>query len=709
MISRALCVAALASAVIAAGKPRIQLTESERVERGLAIVRLDPKLGARPGECDDLAVSDLSIAVGVRPAKVTSVERVPRPLRHWLLIDISESAEAKRAEAMRSAAQYVREVMAPGVDAAAVVTVDEDAILVAGPSTDPEALAREIERILPGGWSALRDGFDTVLRQIRGDRHEHLVLFWTDGQDQSSVIRNEELYRTLERAPNATVFPIALRSQESNFPPPPGMTFMEVALRSRGEVFVSSDPRWLDRVRGWIARRFTVGFVPPPETTESPAVSKLVIDVPGKRCQVTLLDDPFARPDPVSGASLPAPEAWVRLHKPARQADEFRCESGEGTPPWEQPLKADETGVSGCMLDLVQSPGPHVSERDGNLRYGQQSARIVSRRIRVVAPDLPKLPTDAAAAVDAVVAAAGGHPEARSELIVEGNALLAQRARVAMSLFAMRGDYHAFALERLRKFAQTELREIERDLAKAFPQSSAAEIAAAAAASRAGRRAIEAARNPTDGDLVRVLAVWIRDLPVDVLLRDLERRLIDARIRGGTAASLAARWSAVSERFGVPSRIRIAAPLALIHDEEQDVVGFVRVLFPRPERIAPPDRWLAARDGFIDARLPRRPLGLALVESLATQPSVGEALAARAYRAVALRYAPLDPSNRREPGQPYARARVSLTLEATARAAEPVARVSLDADVDGSGDQLAILRLSPTVSGDPTLAALLAK
>ena len=114
---------------------------------------------------------------------------------------------------------------------------------------------------------------------------------------------------------------------------------------------------------------------------------------------------------------------------------------------------------------------------------------------------------------------------------MEANALLAQRARIATSLFAERADYHEFALDRLRRFAEEDLRAIEHDLARAFPGKPADEIAAAARASRAGHRAIEVARTPTDADVARVLAAWIRDVPAAEILQGVEKRLIGARIR----------------------------------------------------------------------------------------------------------------------------------------------------------------------------------
>ena len=43
------------------------------------------------------------------------------------------------------------------------------------------------------------------------------------------------------------------------------------------------------------------------------------------------------------------------------------------------------------------------------------------------------------------------------------------------------------------------------------------------------------------------------------------------------------------ERFGTPEHVRIAAPLVLLRDPQQDVIGLVRIVLPRPERFRPPE------------------------------------------------------------------------------------------------------------------------
>jgi hypothetical protein len=298
-------------------------------------------------------------------------------------------------------------------------------------------------------------------------------------------------------------------------------------------------------------------------------------------------------------------------------------------------------------------------------------------------------------------------PSAPTPFLMEGNALLAQRARIATSLFAERADYHDFALDRLRRFAEDELRAIERDLARDYHGMPPDAIAAAARASRAGRRAIEAAQTPTDADVARVLAAWIRDIPAAEVLQGVEKRLVDARIRAQATGSLEAHWTALRERFGTPANERIVAPLVLLRDPRQDLIGLVRIVLPRPERFFAPEHPLGRGEKPVDARLPLRPLALMLVDALAARTEVGAALAALRYDASSLAYEPLDPPDPRDRMRPFARACVTLTLEAPPQPGGSSPRARLDADVDGSGESLVILRLDAVVTGDSRLGALL--
>ena len=628
------------------------------VRRGLLTLRLDPRGDAAPGECDDLSRGDLVVTVGGTQVPVTSLERVPRPERHWLLLDISESAEGRRNEAKRSAAEYAREVMTPGVDAAALLTVDEDTLLVSAPETDPEAIARRIEAIPAGGSSALRDGLDLVLRQVEGDRHEQLILYWTDGQDNTSLGRIEDLFETLRRAPNATIFPIALMPMKSLRPgeAPLGAFLFDVAKRSGGEVFTSTDARWLDQVRGWIARRFAVAFNPP-EDLDGP----LALSAPGKRCQITVLPDPFARPDAVAGTAAPPPPAWTRLHaKQRRTTDDAACASSPDSSPWEWPMRAASEKLGGCMLDVIVPPGALFGRRTDWKSLIQGSVRIGARDVHVRAPELDALPGSLVDVLDALVPADGTDADWRSPFVVEGSALLAQRARIAASLFATRGDYRDFALQRLHQLAREELAAIERDFRRTFPDLSDREVANVARASRAGRRGVQATRTPTDADLARVLAAWLGDISAQDLLVEWERRLVNRRLTGSTTEA-AARWKRLRDVWAMPQQYRVAGPLVLVHDPQRDVVGFWRVVLPRPEWFMERAAARPASPERPEDRLPERPLGLWLVDELAKSPGVLPRLAG--YSCSGVDYESMDPAWRSTPEHPYRRVRVALTFD----------------------------------------------
>jgi hypothetical protein len=582
--------------------------------------------------------------------------------------------------------------------------------LIAGPTTDPRELADKISDVGPGGWSALRDGLDTVLRQIQGDRHEHVVLYWTDGEDQASALRAEDLLATLGRAKNATVFPISLLPRGARFPPPPlvGAVFTDVARASGGEVFVSSDPSWLDRVRGWLGRRFTVSLeVPTGRSVGRSARKRLELTTPGKRCKVTYLPDPFAGPDPVAGEAMPTPGTWRRLHDKSREADDPACLMPDGRASWDWPLNVTGTELSGCVLDVVRSSGPIVRERNGSLSYKFQSPRFAARDIRVAAPPLTSLPDDAAAAVASIIAADDDPGPALSPYFMDGGALLTMRAQIAASLFAGRADYHDFAVTRLARLAQDELRTISADFVKMFPDLPHDQIAAIARASRAGARALASANTPTDSDMARVLAAWIADVQAAELLRRIEGREIDARLAGGSLLDAERRWSAVRGRFAIPSRVRIVAPLALIHDPSQDVVGFVRVVLPRPEGFRKPDPRPPAQRPRESDRIIGRPLALGMMDDLASDPEIGKALADGGYHVVAIEYGELEPPFQHEPNQPFERARVTVRLAAPAADGGDGRRVSLEADVSASRDgPFSVGQFTSTVVGDPDLAAL---
>lgn len=663
--------------------------EHAEVTRGIAIVRIDPRRGAPTGACDDLSPADLTVTVGGTPATVTSVERMPRPDRHWLLIDTSGSAEGRRNEAKRSAREYVREVMTSGEDRAALLTVDEDTLLQAGPTSDLKALSESIDRIVTGFDSSLRDGLSDVLLQVEGDRHEHLILYWTDGLDSTSLTTESELMAVLAAAPNATIFPIALFPERK--PGETGRTvggfLFDVAKRSGAEVFSSSDARWLERVRGWITRRFAVAYAPAVETASGPVAFALR----ERRCQLTVLPDPFARADPLAGAAQPTPDSWRRIYeKQRRKTDDASCAAAAQGTTWDWPLEAGPDGLVGCLLDVVKAPGPLVNRHDGPGPVDVLPARFALRKVRVTAPPLDALSASLDDAFDAFA----------FDATIEGSAFLTQRARLAASLFAARSDYRDFALARLGDAARHEMRGIELGLARDFPELPPDRIAAAAKASRAGRRALLAAEQPTDADLARVLASWVRDRPAKEVVLAWERRLIGAHLAGTGRPDDAERWIRARDRLAVPESVRVVTPLIALHDPDRDTIGFERIVLPRPEGFEERSLKTRASKDRPDDRLPETPQALWLVDRLLADARVASELRAGAYAVAGTTYAELDPAWKANPGHPFRRARVSVTLVSAARKARLEARADVEAP---PGMPETLLAFAAQASGDRAL------
>ncbi len=650
-----------AGAAVSPVEPPI-LEESALAEGGLVLVRLDPRHDAAPGACASLTADDLAVSIDGAPVRVAAVEHVARPDRHWLLIDSSGSTYVRRDEAKRAAARYVREVMTPGIDRAAVVTVSDELTLVSGPSNDAASLASRIDAIPMGGLSALRDGLDMVLRQIAGQRREQLLLYWTDGGDTTSRGSLEDLLATMARAPHVTVFPILLLPSHGLPLSVDNMFLSEIARRSGGEVLLSNDRQWLDRLRGWIERRFLVGLAIPEGTPKG----RVSIALRGNACELTVLRDPFADAPAVAGGALDAPRSWAHRHARARMADDAACVSGPDDESWTWPWTDEGKALSGCALDDSRPP-----------------RRPAARRLSIAAPPVRSLPSSFE---DALL---GANPPA----VISGEALLVTRARIATSLFAHRNDYREFALAALARRGEDDITAIAADLRRTYPELPADRADRIARASRAGRRALESVEAPTDADLADVLTAWISDIPAkDVFIR-WERRLIDSLIANGADKDVDREWSTHRARFVASSGPKTLAPLVLVKDG--GVIGFHRIVLPDPDR----DYSL----GDPEDRIPRWPIALRLVERTAARSSVGGLLREGGYRATSIAEEPAGIAATSSSGEPYRKSHVVVTLEAPGSR-----RAVLDATLRAADDgSVSIVRLAATVTGDVTLDAAL--
>lgn len=631
MGARDLILIVLAASTVHAQEPApLDAGAAERVEsvRALLTVRLDPKLGAAPGECERLAAADLAVYDDAGPARVVAVERVPPPDRHWLVIDISASAEGARREAKRSAARYVREILGSDRRRASLLTVDDDLRLVEGPTSDAALLASRVEEIPAGGSSLLIDGIEDVLRQIEGDRREHLVVFWSDGHDSGSWTSTSEILDRIRKTSNATIVPLAITIGAGGPSRPASPWLFDVADRSGGEVYGSHDPAWLGRIRGWLDRRFVVTVRPGEE-----ASGRWTVRVRAKRCDAVLVHDAFHEsPPPIVNGP---PRSWTRAIERSKASGHDPACGKQG---WERPWIARGTRLEACVVDLLVDRGMLA------LPAGATFTAPPPIGVRAVAVDVPPFERLAASPEGMFARLAElvrDESAGRSSRLVDGRTLFTQQAAIARALYAAYPEYRAFAKRRLEREARDEIEAVARTLREDLVGLDVDTSRRLARDGRRGRAVTAAATTPTDADLRRVLGAWLGDVAAVDLFRGWERTLVAARLAGGSGDPLPA-WRRLRSWFALPSAARILTPLLPVHDAERDLVGFYRVLLPRASGITQREQVARGEPPPYDL-VPERPYALGYFDALvAEHPLLAERLRAAHCAVDDLGYEPVD-------------------------------------------------------------------
>lgn len=644
-------------------RPERPVVESVVVRRAIVTVRLDARGSAPAGACETLAPWDLAGTIDGKPAEVVSVDRVPRPRVYWLILDTSGSTgdHGQRKQAKEEAARYAREVLVAGRDVAMVLTIDEDLRRIAGPTDDPEAIARAIEAIPPGAQSLITDALDEVLAQIAGDRREHVVVFWTDGKDGLSLRAMPALRRRLEAASNARVFPVVLQGEAGSRSRTPPQLLFELAEATGGRVSLSADRRWLQVLRGAVQRRWRVAVELPAGAPEG-SVPKLRSKNPD--CDAAVVPEAALPLDRFEGR--PPPE-WEREHRrQRRRIDDASCPTGDGA-------FATLGGVEGCALDVVQDQGILYADGSPYRIEVLTPARFAERRYYVPAPDPATLPSEPWRILEVLEAHPLAEtaddddavpPTSRHPLLIHGRAFLTIQGAIARALWETQPGYREAARRRLDAEARHDLQVFAQDLRDQTPRLSPAEALAAAESSPFGRSLRDAVERPSDADLRRTIGAWLGDVSARDLFVSWERATIDRRLRGEEVAGpFEARWSALRRWFALPEHARAIVPLVPMRDPALDVVGFWRVFLPRAYWIAERREGARGADPVPYDHVPPRPLAWWLLETLSrVRPDLASRLASGSFRVAELDYAPAGKLWKEEPGAPYSSADLLLVF-----------------------------------------------
>jgi VWFA-related protein len=140
------------------------------------------------------------------PAKVTSFrQQINLPLRVGIVIDASTSIRTRFQFEQQSATEFLLDILKTRSDRAFVMGFDVTPTVTADWSNNLDALEAGVNRLRPGGGTALFDAVYTACRdKLLSDRspdpvRKAMVLI-SDGDDNQSRVRPDEAIKMCERA-----------------------------------------------------------------------------------------------------------------------------------------------------------------------------------------------------------------------------------------------------------------------------------------------------------------------------------------------------------------------------------------------------------------------------------------------------------------------------------------------------------------------------
>ena len=139
-----------------------------------------------------LQVGDFRLLDNSRPPErlVDFQARTESPIRAVLLFDISSSIRYRFAFEVNAANHFLRHVLRPGVDEAAIVSFGSDVREVQSMTGDLDKLTAAVANLKPGGMTALRDAIIGASKDLRSahipnDTRKVIVII-SDGADTAS-------------------------------------------------------------------------------------------------------------------------------------------------------------------------------------------------------------------------------------------------------------------------------------------------------------------------------------------------------------------------------------------------------------------------------------------------------------------------------------------------------------------------------------------
>jgi VWFA-related protein len=124
------------------------------------------------------------------------------PLRTYLVFDTSSSLIGERLAGLKAAGEAFLSGLRPS-DEASLLSFSEEISWLAPPTADKATVRKALARLQPAGATSAYDALYAALA-LAGDTGRALIVLFTDGEDNMSVLDEKQIVRAVERS-NALV------------------------------------------------------------------------------------------------------------------------------------------------------------------------------------------------------------------------------------------------------------------------------------------------------------------------------------------------------------------------------------------------------------------------------------------------------------------------------------------------------------------------
>jgi Ca-activated chloride channel family protein len=248
-----------------------------------------------------LRLADFDLKIDGKPAQISDVARSETPIRLALLFDNSSSVLIARDFEKEAAVRFLKRVIEPDKDLAALFAVADTTRLEQPLTKDVSSLVRAIEAFPPPeGATALLDGIIEVADYLKERDGRRIIVIVSDGEDTISDLETtlekvvkvlqvtncqvfvvkttdfENFKRTGERKGNANI-----RALEAE------RRMIEITTQTGGSVYSPIDERELDdafrQISAELSQQYILSYYPDDDPSQRGAFRQIAVSVKAKQ------------------------------------------------------------------------------------------------------------------------------------------------------------------------------------------------------------------------------------------------------------------------------------------------------------------------------------------------------------------------------------------------------------------------------------------